>query len=101
MRSHVCICHTNIIIVYLNKLWHILFFPTAYDNAGRYDSSYHANLGQMGSVNSRKFLAVREGGTLELHGKKKTSWTRLAQTIPSQNDLPCAIIYDHADQDVS
>ena len=48
----------------------------------------------------RKVLLVREGGTLELHGKKKTSWTRLAQSIPRLSDLPCPFVYDHSDHEV-
>uniref|UniRef100_A0A8C9SSW2 hyaluronoglucosaminidase n=1 Tax=Scleropages formosus TaxID=113540 RepID=A0A8C9SSW2_SCLFO len=31
----------------------------------------------------RKFIGVRAGGTLELHGVEKLSWTLLAKTLPS------------------
>ena len=49
---------------------------------------------------TRKVVLVREGGTLELHGERKTSWTRLAQTIPAMSDLPCPFIYDHSNHEV-
>ena len=48
----------------------------------------------------RKVLMVAKGGTLEIHGKKKTSWTRLAQSIPATNDLACTFIYNHSDVEV-
>ena len=62
--------------------------------AGNLHSPFHMGL------NARKVLLVRNGGTLELHGKKKTSWTRLAQSIPRLTDLPCAFVYDHSDHKV-
>ncbi|XP_033732709.1 cell surface hyaluronidase-like isoform X2 [Pecten maximus] len=30
----------------------------------------------------QKFVGVDDGGTLEIHGKKKLAWTKLAQTVP-------------------
>ncbi|XP_076450324.1 cell surface hyaluronidase CEMIP2-like [Babylonia areolata] len=43
----------------------------------------------------RKFLGVAPGGTLELHGELKTSWTKLAQTVPPASDIQCSLVYDH------
>ncbi|KAK7098321.1 cell surface hyaluronidase CEMIP2-like isoform X2 [Littorina saxatilis] len=45
----------------------------------------------------RKFIGVSTGGTLELHGKSKTSWTKLAQTVNPVKNIDCAFIYDHSD----
>lgn len=43
----------------------------------------------------RKFIGVAPGGVLELHGKKKTSWTKLAQTVHPVSQLDCALVYNH------
>ncbi|KAK7090198.1 cell surface hyaluronidase-like [Littorina saxatilis] len=44
----------------------------------------------------RKVILVSPEGTLEIHGKEKTSWTKLAQTIPRRTDIPrCTVVYDH------
>ena len=41
-----------------------------------------------------KVLLVASGGTLELHGRKKLSWTKLSKTIPKiQNSQE--LLYDH------
>ncbi|KAK7098320.1 cell surface hyaluronidase-like [Littorina saxatilis] len=61
---------------------------------GRYDSKYEV-------YNNRKFIAVAEGATIEIHGRKKTPWTRLAQTIKPLSDLPCAFLYDHSDREAN
>ena len=37
------------------------------------------------------------GGTLELHGMKKTSWVKLAQTVQPVEKTECSLVYDHAD----
>ena len=47
-----------------------------------------------------KFIGVFPGATLELHGKKKTAWTKLAQTVKPVKDTECALVYDHADTTV-
>lgn len=41
-----------------------------------------------------KFLGVEEGGTLELHGKDKRSWTKLTKTVFKYNPI-LAEIYKH------
>ncbi|KAK7484790.1 hypothetical protein BaRGS_00023964, partial [Batillaria attramentaria] len=46
-----------------------------------------------------KAIIVANGGVLELHGKEKTSWTRLAQTLPASNTVPCGFVYNHADHE--
>ncbi|KAL8563717.1 hypothetical protein ACOMHN_063485 [Nucella lapillus] len=43
----------------------------------------------------RKFLGVAPNGTLEIHGKRKTSWTKLAQTVHPRKNVQCALVYDH------
>ena len=65
---------------------------------GKSTSTYYIDEHQNGAV--QKVVLVREGGMLELHGERKTSWTRLAQTIPVLSDLPCPFIYDHSDYQV-
>lgn len=45
-----------------------------------------------------KAIIVTTGGVLELHGKRKTPWTKLAQTIPSGSSVPCGFVYNHADR---
>ncbi|KAK7481482.1 hypothetical protein BaRGS_00027244, partial [Batillaria attramentaria] len=47
----------------------------------------------------RKFIGVAEGGTLSLQGKRKTSWTRLAQTVKPLSDIDCGTVYDHSDHE--
>ncbi|XP_071099719.1 cell surface hyaluronidase CEMIP2-like [Haliotis cracherodii] len=42
----------------------------------------------------RKFIGVSAGGVLELHGREKTSWTKLATSIPAA-DQTCGVVYDH------
>ncbi|XP_025088732.1 protein DDB_G0287365-like [Pomacea canaliculata] len=44
----------------------------------------------------RKFLGVRSGGVMELHGKPKTSWTRLAHTVPALSSASCGFVYSHS-----
>ena len=43
------------------------------------------NEGEPGELNipgfGEKFIGVRAGGTLELHGKDKPSWTKLTSTV--------------------
>ncbi|XP_076471805.1 cell migration-inducing and hyaluronan-binding protein-like [Babylonia areolata] len=46
---------------------------------------------------TRKVILVRKGGTFEVHGRRKTSWTRLAQSLPLLSDVPCAVVYNHSD----
>ena len=43
----------------------------------------------------KKFLGVGAGGTLELHGMEKMSWTKLAHTIPAALQVDCGVVYDH------
>ncbi|XP_025088635.1 protein DDB_G0287365-like isoform X2 [Pomacea canaliculata] len=62
---------------------------------GKSDSPYVVETENFG----RKFIGVPAGGTLELHGKRKTSWTKLAQTIPSLENIPCAVVYKHSNYD--
>ncbi|XP_070199288.1 cell surface hyaluronidase-like isoform X2 [Littorina saxatilis] len=49
----------------------------------------------------RKVILARENATLEIHGMRKTSWTRLAQTIKPISHYPCAFVYDHSDHEVN
>ncbi|XP_048242407.1 cell surface hyaluronidase-like [Haliotis rufescens] len=42
----------------------------------------------------RKFIGVAAGGVLELHGREKTSWTKLATSIPAA-DQTCGVVYNH------
>ncbi|XP_023659045.2 cell surface hyaluronidase [Paramormyrops kingsleyae] len=46
---------------------------------GRSDEPESYSLPDLG----RKFIGVRAGGTLELHGTQKLSWTMLTKTVPS------------------
>ena len=64
--------------------------------AGQTDSKHYVEEESFG----RKFIGVAPGGTLELHGKKKTAWTKLAQTVKPVKDTECALVYDHADTTV-
>ena len=41
-----------------------------------------------------KVLLVASGGTLELHGRKKLSWTKLSKTIPKIHNSQ-ELLYDH------
>ena len=41
-----------------------------------------------------KVLLVASGGTLELHGRKKLSWTKLSKTIPKIDNSE-ELLYDH------
>lgn len=41
-----------------------------------------------------KFIGVLAGGTLELHGKDKRSWTKLTKTAPKYNSTH-GEIYKH------
>ena len=41
-----------------------------------------------------KVLLVADGGTLELHGKKKLSWTKLSKTVKKIENTD-SILYDH------
>ena len=41
-----------------------------------------------------KVLLVASGGTLELHGRKKLSWTKLSKTIEKLENTD-NIVYDH------
>ena len=41
-----------------------------------------------------KVLLVASGGTLELHGRKKLSWTKLDKTV-RKVDNSDALLYDH------
>ena len=61
---------------------------------GLIDSEYHVE-------DQRKMVLVREGATIEIHGKVKTPWTNLARSIPMLSDLDCALIYDHSDHEVA
>ncbi|XP_025088484.1 cell migration-inducing and hyaluronan-binding protein-like [Pomacea canaliculata] len=61
---------------------------------GKSDSRYFIDDPNFG----RKFIGVPEGGTLELHGKPKTSWTRLSQTIPELDNIECGVVYNHSSQ---
>ncbi|XP_061181065.1 cell migration-inducing and hyaluronan-binding protein-like [Saccostrea echinata] len=47
-----------------------------------------------------KFIGVEEGGTLELHGKDKRSWTKLTKTAPKY-DKTLGDIYKHRDNSPS
>ena len=38
---------------------------------------------------------VVDNGTLEMHGQKKMSWTKLAHTIPPAQQFTCGLIYEH------
>ncbi|XP_070200699.1 cell surface hyaluronidase CEMIP2-like [Littorina saxatilis] len=49
----------------------------------------------------RKVILVREGATLEIHGQKKTPWTKLAQTTKPVSNYPCAFVYDHSDHEAN
>lgn len=62
--------------------------------SGKSDSRYFIDDPNFG----RKFIGVPEGGTLELHGKPKTSWTRLSQTIPELDNIECGVVYNHSSQ---
>lgn len=42
----------------------------------------------VGNVDQDKVLLVRQGGTLELHGPKKLSWTKLAETATKFKEVP-------------
>ena len=44
----------------------------------------------------RKFLGVKAGGTLEIHGKDKLSWTKLTKTV-----VPHDIIFSTEDEQPS
>ncbi|XP_067656207.1 inactive cell surface hyaluronidase CEMIP2-like [Haliotis asinina] len=46
----------------------------------------------------RKFIGVTAGGVLELHGREKMSWTKLATSIPAA-DQTCGVVYNHMDTD--
>jgi len=41
----------------------------------------------------RKYVGVRAGGTLEIHGKDKKSWTKLAETL-----VPKEVLFENVDQ---
>ncbi|XP_076450351.1 cell surface hyaluronidase-like isoform X2 [Babylonia areolata] len=43
----------------------------------------------------RKFIGVSPNATLELHGKRKTAWTKLAQTVKPISEVDFALVYDH------
>ncbi|ESO83722.1 hypothetical protein LOTGIDRAFT_168965 [Lottia gigantea] len=47
-----------------------------------------------------KFIGVAPGGTLELHGDQKLSWTKLVRTIPKL-DYHNGLIYSHMNSDVA
>ena len=49
----------------------------------RDDAKKHAKFDQ-------KFIGVDEGGTLEIHGEKRTSWTKLAKTLKAKT-----VIFDN------
>lgn len=46
------------------------------------------NLGPGGD----KALFVTSGGTLEIHGKPKVSWTKLAQTAPKYDEVADTVV---------
>lgn len=41
-----------------------------------------------------KFIVVADGGTMEIHGKKKLPWTKLTRTVPKLTDKN-GILFDH------
>ncbi|KAK3084102.1 hypothetical protein FSP39_008198, partial [Pinctada imbricata] len=59
-------------------------------------------LGEPGELNipgfGEKFIGVRKGGVLELHGKDKLSWTKVTSTVP-QVDPDQLYKYKHIDSD--
>ncbi|KAK3087407.1 hypothetical protein FSP39_005501 [Pinctada imbricata] len=64
-------------------------------DVGSEECPFNGNLeiilkGIKGSYNiqgmGEKFIGVGSGGTLEIHGARKTSWTKLSQTIPKTLD---------------
>jgi hypothetical protein len=48
----------------------------------------------MGMKVGDKFVLVANGGTLEIHGKPKLSWTKLTSTVPILTKTN-GVIFDH------
>ena len=65
-----------------------------YINSSALTDLFAGNRGDSDLAVNHKVLMVDEGGTLELHGKKKLSWTKLNRTahkLENTGDL----LYDH------
>ena len=58
----------------------VIFTFTFYSIGKRADGSDHKDFGQ-------KYLGVASGGSLEIHGKDKLSWTRLTATLSPKSKI--------------
>ncbi|XP_034311599.2 inactive cell surface hyaluronidase CEMIP2 [Magallana gigas] len=90
---------------YSLRLKHILIQSGGEMHIGSEDCQFSRKakitlLGEPGERNihhlGEKFIGVKAGGTLELHGKDKRSWTKLTKTAPKY-DPTLAEIYKHKD----
>lgn len=52
----------------------------------------------MGETNPKAIL-VRAGGSIDIHGEAKRTWTKLDGTVPADQDNP-AILWDHSVRDM-